>query len=81
MPDPTDLVTVSSPSEDLELDLGKCNGYGNCVFAAPDMFDLDLASNRPVLLQEEWTDGDRAALVAAVDDCPAGALVLRRREG
>ena len=73
-------MSVSSSSEVLELDLGKCNGYGNCVFAAPGMFDLDLASNLPVLLQDEWSEEDRASLVAAVADCPANALALRPRE-
>lgn len=70
-------VTVSSPSEVLELDLDKCNGYGNCVFAAPTMFELDLASNLPVLLKQEWSQADRADLAAAVADCPAAALRLR----
>ena len=74
----TDLVTVASPTEVLELDLDKCNGYGNCVFAAPDMFELDLASNQPVLLQQSWSDADRAVMAAAVADCPAAALKLRR---
>jgi ferredoxin len=74
-----DLVTVSSTSEVLELDLGKCNGYGNCVLAAPGMFELDLASNVPVLLQDEWDDGQRAELAAAVADCPAAALRLHPR--
>ncbi|GEM_PF-414766 len=76
----TDPITVSSPSEVLELDLDKCNGYGNCVFAAPEMFELDLASNVPILLKAEWSDGEREALAAAVADCPAGALRLRKRD-
>jgi ferredoxin len=75
-----DLVTVASATEVLELDLGKCNGYGNCVFAAPEMFELDLASNQPVLLQQSWSDADRAALADAVADCPAAALALRKRD-
>lgn len=74
------LITVSSPTEVLELDLEKCNGYGNCVFAAPEMFELDLASNLPVLLKDEWSDDERATMAAAVADCPAAALRLRARE-
>lgn len=77
-----DIVRVSSPTETLELDLGKCNGYGNCVFAAPDMFELDLASNLPILLQDEWSDSERATMAAAVADCPAAALrLVPRGEG
>jgi ferredoxin len=75
-----ELVTVASDSEVLELDLDQCNGYGNCVFAAPQMFELDLASNVPSVLKDRFVDGDRADLVAAVADCPAVALRLRRRD-
>lgn len=74
------VVTASSPSETLELDLDKCNGYGNCVFAAPEMFELDLDSNLAILLREDWTDTERADLAAAVADCPAMALRLYRRD-
>ncbi|GAA4392255.1 ferredoxin [Tsukamurella soli] len=73
-------VTVSSPTETLELDLERCNGYGNCVFAAPDMFELDLVSNLAVLLREDWSDDERATMAAAVADCPAAALRLVPRE-
>jgi ferredoxin len=75
-----DVITVSSPTETLELDLGKCNGYGNCVFAAPEMFELDLVSNVPVLLADRWEPAQRAAMVAAVGDCPAAALRLYPRD-
>lgn len=73
------VVTASSASETLELDLDKCNGYGNCVFAAPEMFELDLDSNLAILLRDEWTDAERADLAAAVADCPAAALRLFKR--
>lgn len=74
------LITVSSPTDVLEVDLEKCNGYGNCVFAAPEMFELDLASNVPVLLKDEWAESERATLASAVADCPAHALRLLKRE-
>jgi len=76
----TNLVTVSSPTEVLELDLDKCNGYGNCVFAAPEFFELDLASNLPLFLKGEWADTERATVSAAVADCPANALRVYERE-
>lgn len=76
----TEPITVSSPTEVLEVDLDKCNGYGNCVFAAPDMFELDLASNLPILLKDEWSDSERESMATAVADCPAGALRLSKRD-
>lgn len=76
----TNLVTVSSPTEVLELDLDKCNGYGNCVFAAPELLELDLASNLPLFLKQEWSQAERATVVAAAADCPANALRVYERE-
>jgi ferredoxin len=75
------LITIRSPSQVLELDLDKCNGYGNCVFAAPDLFELDLASNVPVFRKEQWSDQELPAAAAAVADCPARALRLYQRRG
>ncbi|GAA1863548.1 hypothetical protein GCM10009836_49890 [Pseudonocardia ailaonensis] len=74
------LVRSSSTTEVLELDLDRCSGYGNCVFAAPALFDLDLGSNVAVLVKDTWDEGERAAVAAAVGDCPAHALRLRDRE-
>ncbi|NYI80390.1 ferredoxin [Nocardioides panzhihuensis] len=75
----TNPITVSSATEVLELDLDKCNGYGNCVFAAPELFELDLASNLPLFLKQEWTEAEHATVAGAVADCPANALRMYKR--
>ena len=59
----------------IRLDLARCQGYGNCVFAAPQVFDLDDAG-KAVVLVEDPTDEHIAAVRDAVADCPARAIEL-----
>lgn len=56
------------------VDNARCSGYGNCVFAAPDLFDLDDETNLAVLRVSEFTEADRQGILDAVADCPAGAI-------
>jgi 3-phenylpropionate/trans-cinnamate dioxygenase ferredoxin reductase subunit len=57
----------------VKADLGQCQGYGNCVVAADDTFDLDDAGV-VVLLRAEFPESDRARIEAAADTCPMSAL-------
>jgi ferredoxin len=57
----------------VRVDLSRCQGYGNCVGAAPDVFDL--TDNGLVLLLEEQPTDDRAAdVLQAVRLCPVQAI-------
>lgn len=59
------------------IDTTLCNGYGNCAFSAPDVFDIDLASNLAVLRDEVDLDKvDESALREAAADCPVQAILL-----
>jgi ferredoxin len=51
-----------------------CIGSGNCVFAAPRVFDQDDEEGLVVLLTEEADAGDADAVRDAVAHCPSGAL-------
>jgi ferredoxin len=55
-----------------------CNGHGNCIVAAPQIFDLDPATNVATVVSGRVTDEDGPALVEAESDCPARAISLRR---
>lgn len=57
-------------------DLSVCQGYGNCVIAADDHFDLD-DSGVVVLLKATVADADRERVGQAVRSCPVAALALR----
>jgi ferredoxin len=56
------------------LDLDLCNGYGNCVIAAPDVFDLDPQTNLAVLKVPHPVD--EAAVQDAQLDCPVHAISI-----
>ena len=52
-----------------------CNGYGNCVLAPPDVFDL--GDDGLVVLKRETVDDDQLAAVRrAVYDCPTDSIEL-----
>ena len=59
----------------IRLDLAKCQGYGNCVFAAPQVFDLDEAG-KAVVLVADVTDELVSQARDAIADCPARAIEL-----
>jgi ferredoxin len=59
----------------LRVDRELCEAYGNCVFQAPDIFDLgddDIVS----LLKADVAESDRVRVEEAVLSCPVGALRL-----
>lgn len=58
------------------LDYDLCEGHGECVIAAPEVFDLDDAGEKVVLLQDEPDEELREKVVEAVKICPIVALQL-----
>lgn len=63
----------------VEIDTGLCSGYGNCVIAAPGVFDLDADRNLAVVRPGRPAPGDADALADAEADCPAHAIRLEHR--
>jgi ferredoxin len=57
------------------LNRSKCEGYGNCVFAAPGIIDLD-DDGRAVLLVDELREERRGEVNEAVANCPARAIAV-----
>jgi ferredoxin len=51
-----------------------CIGSGNCVFAAPQVFDQDDDEGLVVVLTAEVGPQDAGAVRDAVAHCPSGAL-------
>ncbi|MGH9092907.1 MAG: ferredoxin [Acidimicrobiales bacterium] len=60
---------------EIRIDGEVCMGSGNCLFWAPETFDLG-DDGRAVVLDPEATDEDRLRVVA--DGCPVGAISLWR---
>ena len=59
----------------VRLNRSKCEGYGNCVFAAPAVIDLD-DDGRAVLLVEEPPEERRGEVNEAVANCPSRAIAI-----
>jgi ferredoxin len=60
---------------DVKVDWDLCMGSGNCVFWAPDTFDLS-DDGHAVVVDASATDEDR--LRTAAQGCPVGAISLWR---
>ena len=58
------------------VDLGLCQGYGNCVAAAPDFFDLNDSGQADVLRAVVESDDEIAAVRDALPLCPMSAISL-----
>lgn len=58
---------------EVTVDRDRCIGSGACVFAVPDVFDVD-DSGRAVVIGPVTTDDQRVR--DAVDNCPMDALHL-----
>lgn len=52
-----------------------CEGFANCLVAAPDLFDLD-DEDKVIILQGELDPSERARVEEAVRSCPVNALTI-----
>jgi ferredoxin len=59
----------------LKADFGACQGYANCVVAAPGVYDID-DDGVVVLLKEHITDEERPRIEEAARSCPVSALTI-----
>jgi ferredoxin len=60
------------------VDRDRCQGYANCLEAAPSAFTLD-GHDIAVPLAPTFPSAMRAELEAAVRRCPAAAITLSER--
>lgn len=57
----------------VHVDRDKCMGSGNCVYHAPDIFDID-DENRAIVVGDPASDEERVR--HAVEECPTRALSI-----
>ena len=60
---------------EIDIDRDACMGSGNCVFAAPGVFELDDDSVARVVNLEASPE---EAVVTAARQCPTHAITVRR---
>lgn len=70
------MSSAETVSYKIKVDYPACEGYANCVTAAPEYFDLDDDTNLVVLLQEDVEADQKAHVENAVRSCPVAALRL-----
>lgn len=60
----------------VEADRDRCAGHGQCLLAAPTVFDVDETALKVIVLDPEPVEGLRPAVERAVSICPMGALEI-----
>ncbi|MEU3273079.1 ferredoxin [Saccharomonospora sp. NPDC006951] len=58
----------------INVDMALCQNYGQCVFAAPEHFDLDDAGD--LVHQASADESARADIEAAAMACPVQAITI-----
>ena len=58
----------------INVDMTKCQHYGQCVFEAPDVFRLN--EDDKLEYVAEVDDSERANVEAAIDVCPMQAIFI-----
>jgi ferredoxin len=58
----------------INVDMEKCQHYGQCVFEAPDVFRLN--SDDKLEYTATADDSERANVEAAIDVCPMQAIFI-----
>ena len=61
----------------VEADRDRCIGAGQCVLAAPDLFDQDEVDGLVVLLEPAPGGAQETAARAAAAACPAAVISTR----
>ncbi|HEY6494700.1 MAG TPA: ferredoxin [Trebonia sp.] len=64
----------------IQADVGKCQGYGNCVALDDRHFDLD-DDGLVVLKDDQVSPEQKETVAAAVRSCPAEAIWLAADAG
>ena len=58
----------------IDVDMTKCQHYGQCVFEAPDVFKLNADDKLEYIAEVD--DSERANVEAAIDVCPMQEIFI-----
>ncbi|MGB9305591.1 MAG: ferredoxin [Mycobacterium sp.] len=60
----------------ITVDYNLCEGHGQCILAAPDVFDLPDDVEQVVVLNPDPAEKQRDAIFRAAAMCPAQAIQI-----
>ena len=63
----------------INVDYDLCEGHGQCILAAPDVFDLPDDSEQVVVIDPDPPEAVRDAVIQAAAMCPAQAIRVQDR--
>ena len=63
----------------IEADRELCQGYANCIVAAPDVLDID-DDGVVVVLRDEVEESELGRIEESVRSCPVAALRLHQSQ-
>jgi len=58
----------------ITVDYSPCEGHGQCLLAAPDVFDIPDGAEQVVVLEPDPPEADRERVIRAAAMCPAQAI-------
>ena len=58
------------------LDLGRCNGYGSCVLAAPTVFKIHSSGDFAEVINTSPPESLRTQIIEAARVCPTRAIQI-----
>jgi ferredoxin len=56
------------------VDYDLCEGHGQCLLTAPDVFDIPDGAEQVVVLEPDPPEADRESVIRAAAMCPAQAI-------
>ncbi|OBG57765.1 MULTISPECIES: ferredoxin [unclassified Mycobacterium] len=60
----------------ITVDYGLCEGHGQCLLAAPDVFDIPDGADQVVVLEPDPPEAERDRVIRAAAMCPAQAIQI-----
>jgi ferredoxin len=64
----------------VDVDCGRCCGWGNCAQVCPEVFELDPQTNRARLRHKNVPDELTVQVQEAAAECPTQAIELSSEE-
>ncbi|MER7986141.1 ferredoxin [Streptomyces noursei] len=61
----------------ITVDLEGCKGYACCMMEAPDLFDIDDATGKAILLEASPSDERIEEAERAARSCPASVILVQ----